>query len=183
MARTSSAEPTHVDRLGMMLYAQILKLLGNSMVFRRFGHGTSTFEDQFCKSHTDGCTCLDWTESWSLLNLDLSIACMCLNLFSGSDESAEADMLDVLKFMLQCCRLPDETVARANHVMAFMHTKKGNCQEALSSLKLAQTHREVAGLEPDEGLERDIAKHVKHMKVNQSLVSNTISAPVYDKIY
>lgn len=165
MIRRSSAEPDQVDRLATKLYEFILKLLGNSMVLRRLGLQASTFEQQLFKSE-------DWTESWSLLNLDLAVACMCLNLFSGSDDSAEAHMQDVLKFKLQCSRPPDETVAHAYHVMAFLHTKKGNCREALRSLKLARTHRKLSGLNPDEGLEQDTKRHVNHIKVSPAVLSN-----------
>lgn len=150
----------------MQLYNGILRLLGNSMIFRRLGkHLARTYTDKYCKGDTDGCLCLDWSESWTLLNLDLAVASIVLNLFSGSDETATAHMLDAVKFMLQSCRVPDEATARAHHAMAFVQVKNGSCREALTSLKKAETHREMAGLEPDEGLKQDIAKQVKHMKI------------------
>ncbi|KAM0713199.1 hypothetical protein Q7P35_000651 [Cladosporium inversicolor] len=104
-------------------------------------------------------------ESWTLLNLDLAVASIVLNLFSGTDENATSQMLDAWKFMLQSHRVPDETRARAHHAMAFVEVNNGNCRGALDSLKKAETHREMAGLDPDPGLSQDIAKQVKHMKV------------------
>lgn len=167
MIKSSSCEPTHRDKLAMKLYDGIFLLLGNSMMFRWLGTGGEafTYGTRYCKSDTEGCWCLDWQESWTLLNLDLAIASVALNLFSGSDESAQAHTLDVCKFMFQSFRVPDETKAHAHHVMAFTSAKLGMCREALSSLKLAETHRQMAGLEPDAGLEQDITKQVKHMKM------------------
>lgn len=166
MIKSCSSERTWADKLAMKLYDGIFLLLGNSMIFRRLGaEGLAlTYANKYCKSDTDTCYCLDWIESWTLLNLDLAIASIVLNLFSGSDETASSHMLDAWKFMLQSSRVPDETSARAHHAMAFVHANLGNCRGALDSLKKAETHREMAGLEPDAGLKQDIAKQVKHMK-------------------
>ena len=172
MVRNSSADPTRVDKLAMMLYDGILIFLGNSLVLRRLGREASTFKHRFCKGNTNGCKCLDWMESWSLLNLDLAIACSCLNLFSGSDEEAEAHMMDAFKFMLQCSRVPVETTSHAHHVTAFMRDNAGDCRAALMSLKIAQTERQMADLDLDEGLEQDLLKHVRHMKVSQPIISD-----------
>jgi hypothetical protein len=167
MIKSCSSERTWADKLAMKLYEGILILLGNSMIFRRLGaEGLAlTYKDKYCKSDTDTCFCLDWIESWTLLNLDLAVASIVLNLFSGTDETASSHMLDAWKFMLKSSRVPDETSARAHHAMAFVQAKVGNCRGALESLKKAETHREMAGLEPDAGLKQDIAKQVKHMKV------------------
>ena len=111
MIKSCSSERTWADKLAMKLYNGI------------------------CKSDTDTCYCLDWIESWTLLNLDLAIASIVLNLFSGSDETASSHMLDTWKFMLQSSRVPDETSARAHHAMAFVYANLGNCRGALDSLK------------------------------------------------
>lgn len=167
MIKTCSSERSFADKLATKLYEGILRLLGNSMIFRRFGAKglARTYTNKYCKSDTEDCWCLDWIESWTLLNLDLAIASIVLELFSGTDESAYSDMLDTLKFMSQSYRVPDETSARAHHAIAFVQAKNGMCRGALESLKKAETHREMAGLEPDVGLKQDIAKQVKHMKV------------------
>jgi len=167
MIKSCSSGHAQADGLAMMLYDGIFRLLCNSMILRRLGcEGRAlTYARKYCKSDTDGCWCIDWIESWTLLNLDLAIASVVLNLFSGSDETASLHMLDVLKFMFQSSRVPDETSARARHAMAFVQAKNGMCRDALTSLKKAETHREMAGLEPDAGLKQDIAKQVKHMKV------------------
>lgn len=167
MIKTCFSERWLADKIATKLYDGILRLLGNSMIFRRLGAEgfARTYTDKYCKSDTVDCWCLDWTESWTLLNLDLAIACIVLELFSGTDETAESHMHDTWKFMLQSHRVPDETRARAHHAIAFVQAKEGNCRGTLDSLKKAETHREMAGLEPDAGLKQDIAKQVKHMKV------------------
>jgi hypothetical protein len=177
MIKTCSSERTWADKLAMKLYDGIFLLLGNSMIFRRLGaEGLAvTYTNKYCKSDTDTCYCLDWIESWTLLNLDLAVASIVLNLFSGSDETASSHMLDAWKFMLQSHRVPDETAARAHHAMAFVQAKEGNCRGALDSLKKAETHREMAGLEPDAGLKQDIAKQVKHMKACNPVCQRRIS--------
>jgi hypothetical protein len=166
MIKSCSSERWLADKLATKLYEGIFRLLGNSMIFRRLGaEGLArTYAKKYCKNDTNDCWCLDWTESWTLLNLDLAIACIVLELFSGTDESANSHMIDAWKFMFRCHRVPDETSARAHHAIAFVQAKDGNCRGALDSLKKAETHREMAGLEPDAGLKQDIAKQVKHMK-------------------
>lgn len=166
MVKRCSSERAHADILALKLYDEIFLLLGNSMIFRRLGAvgDAFTYESRYCKHDVEGCWCLDWLESWTLLNLDLAIAAVVLNLFSGSDESAALHELDVFKFKTQSFRVPVETAAHASHVMAFAHARRGVCREALTSLKDAQTRRQIAGLEADEGLEQDIEKQVKHMK-------------------
>ena len=86
MIKSCSSERTWADKLAMKLYNGISLLLGNSMIFRRLGaEGLAlTYTDKYCKSDTDTCYCLDWIESWTLLNLDLAIASIVLNLFSGT---------------------------------------------------------------------------------------------------
>ena len=166
MIKSCSFEHTWADKLAMKLYDGVFLLLGNSMIFRRLGaEGLAlTYEDKYCKSDTDTCLCLDWIESWTLLNLNLAVTSIVLNLFSGTDETANFHMLDAWKFMLQSFRVPDETSARAHHAIAFVQARVGNFRGALDSLKKVETHREMAGLEPDAGLKQVIAKQVKHMK-------------------
>ena len=166
MIQTCSSERCLADQLATKLYGGILRLLNDSMIIRRFGDEglARTYTNKYCKSDTEDCWCLDWIESWRLLNLDLAIASIVLELFSGTDESAYSHMIDTWMFMSVLHRAPDETSARVHHATAFVQAKNGMCRDTLLNLKKAETHREMAGLEPDAGLKQDIAKQVKHMK-------------------
>ena len=127
MIQTCSSERCLADQLATKLYGGILRLLNDSMIIRRFGDEglARTYTNKYCKSDTEDCWCLDWIESWTLLNLDLAIASIVLELFSGTDESAYAHMLDTWRFMLNSHRVPDETSARAHHAIAFVQARNG----------------------------------------------------------
>lgn len=157
-----------------MLYDALRALLGNSMILRRLGADciAYTYTQKYCKSETNGCWCLDWLESFTLLNIDLSFVSIGLSLLSESDNSVEMRVFEAQHSMLHSSRVPDETKARFEHMRAFIDAKHGLCREALAGLKAAQTLRQMAGLEPDAELEKDIEKQVRHMKVC-NLVSPT----------
>lgn len=155
------------NTLAVKLYGGLGFLLGNSMILRRLGADciAHTYTQKYCKSETNGCWCLDWLESLMLLNVDLTIALIGLNLLSGSDVSDGTRVMDAHRFVAQCRRVPDETNSRFQHMMSFIDAKHGLCREALTDLKAAQTLMQMAGLEPDPGMEQDIEKQVAHMKV------------------
>jgi hypothetical protein len=154
------------NTLATKLYEGLGFLLGNSMIQRRLGAEffAYTYTQKYCKSETNGCWCWDWMEALMLLNIDLTIALIGVSLLSESDVPPETRLLEVHKFMVQTRRVPDETHSRFKHMMAFIDAKHGMCREALADLKDAQTLRQMAGLEPDAGLEQDIEKQVAHMK-------------------
>lgn len=157
----------YANKLATKLYEGLGFLLGNSMILRRLGAEffAYTYTQKYCKSETNGYWCLDWMEALMLLNIDLTIALIGVSLLSVSDVPPETRLLEVHKFMVQTRRVPDETRARFQHMLAFIDVKYGACREALAGLKDAQTLRQMARLEPDPGLEQDIEKQVAHMKV------------------
>jgi len=172
VVKACSPQRCCMTNLAMKLYERLQLLLCNSMIFRQLGHAglAFTYTQKYCKSDTNGCWCLDWLESSTLLNVDLSIASVGLSILQGSDECAEDHISQAFDFMTQSSSVPVDTKARFHHMMAFIDARHGMCREALADLKAAQTLRQMARLEPDVGLEQDIEQQVKHVKTC-SLVS------------
>lgn len=139
-----------------------LLLLNYSMVFHRLGR-LHTYAGSHCKILKHNRWCLDWLESWSLLNLDLSIASVYFNLSSGTDNMAESYAEDAFNHIHESCHVPAETIAHLHHSMAFLKANKDFCQDALGCLEAARACRNHTTLGPDAGLEQDYQQQAAHV--------------------